>query len=258
MRPIRKGLTLPSPRLVESIHQLLPQTQCRRCGYPACKPYAQAIAAGEADINRCPPGGEQGIKALAAITGKTAKPLDPSCGELRPLHFAWIVAHDCIGCTKCMLACPVDAIVGGPQRLHAVIPERCTGCELCLPPCPVDCIEMRPWEPERSWTRSDAQEAGVRFEQRSLRLSGQLEGGDMGGDMCGDRGSDVESGRVGARGGDVESDSVGDPVGGAASGAPKTETKAASPARDAASLPRARAIIEAAIARAKARQEGAA
>ena len=130
--------------IVDQIDALLPQTQCGQCGYPGCRPYAEAIAAGQADINQCPPGGEAGIKALAELLGREPKPLDAEHGVEKPPVVAWIVEADCIGCTKCIQACPVDAIVGGPKSMHTVIPELCTGCELCLPPCPVDCIELRP------------------------------------------------------------------------------------------------------------------
>lgn len=126
------------------IDALLPQTQCTRCGYPACKPYAEAIARGEAAINSCPPGGDIGIRALAALTGKPVVPLDPACGDDMPPAVAVIDEEICIGCTKCIQACPVDAIVGAAKLMHTVIPQFCTGCELCIPPCPVDCIAMVP------------------------------------------------------------------------------------------------------------------
>lgn len=128
--------------IVEQIDARLPQTQCGQCGYPGCRPYAQAIAAGEADINQCPPGGEAGVRALAELLGREPKPLNPDNGEPQPKRLALIVEADCIGCTKCIQACPVDAIVGAPKRMHTVIEALCTGCELCLPPCPVDCIEL--------------------------------------------------------------------------------------------------------------------
>lgn len=128
--------------LVERIDALLPQTQCAQCGFPGCKPYATAIAKGEADINRCPPGGEAGIKALATLLGREPKPLDPERGVEKPKLVALIDEDLCIGCTKCIQACPVDAIVGAPKLMHTVIARECTGCELCLPPCPVDCIDM--------------------------------------------------------------------------------------------------------------------
>lgn len=130
--------------LTERIDALLPQTQCTRCGYPACRPYAEAIARGEAPINRCPPGGDAGIRALAALTGMPVVPLDPACGEEAPPTIALIDEEVCIGCTKCIQACPVDAIVGAAKLMHTVVPELCTGCELCIPPCPVDCIAMIP------------------------------------------------------------------------------------------------------------------
>ena len=130
--------------LIDRIDAVLPQTQCRRCGYPACRPYAEAVARGEAAINRCPPGGRQGVRALARITGSPALPLDPACGTEAPPCVAMIDETTCIGCTKCIQACPVDAIVGAGKLMHTVVAELCTGCELCLPPCPVDCIAMIP------------------------------------------------------------------------------------------------------------------
>jgi electron transport complex protein RnfB len=130
--------------LIEAIDRLLPQTQCGQCNYPGCRPYATAIASGEADINQCPPGGDAGIRALAELLGREPKPLNPANGLEKPKVVALIVEEDCIGCTKCIQACPVDAIVGAPKRMHTVIADLCTGCELCLPPCPVDCIELVP------------------------------------------------------------------------------------------------------------------
>ncbi|MCX7033014.1 MAG: electron transport complex subunit RsxB [Arenimonas sp.] len=146
--------------MVERIDRLLPQTQCGQCNYPGCRPYAQAIASGEADINQCPPGGEAGVRALAELLGREPKPLNPEHGEVKPPVVALIVEDDCIGCTKCILACPVDAIVGAAKQMHTVIADLCTGCELCLPPCPVDCIVLvpparRPGEPApRAQSRS--------------------------------------------------------------------------------------------------------
>ena len=128
--------------LVDRIDALLPQTQCTRCGYPACRPYAEAVARGNADINQCPPGGSAGIAALARLLGRAEKPLNPANGIEKPRAVALIVEEICIGCTKCILACPVDAIVGAAKMMHTVIVEECTGCELCIAPCPVDCIVM--------------------------------------------------------------------------------------------------------------------
>ena len=130
--------------LVTRIDALLPQTQCTRCGYQGCRPYAAAIAAGEAPINRCPPGGTPVIADLAALLGRPALLLDPGCGTEAPPRVAEIVEEDCIGCARCIDACPVDAIVGARRYLHAVIAGECSGCELCLPVCPVDCIVMVP------------------------------------------------------------------------------------------------------------------
>jgi len=158
-----------SPPLALRIDRLLPQTQCTRCGYPACRPYADAIAAGAADINRCPPGGDATIAALAALTGRRVVALDPACGEEAPLRVARIDEAACIGCTLCIAACPVDAIVGARLRMHTVLASQCTGCALCLPPCPVDCIEMAP--AGRAWTRDDADEARARFESRTARVA---------------------------------------------------------------------------------------
>jgi electron transport complex protein RnfB len=132
------------PADAEQIDALLPQTQCTRCGYTGCMPYAEALAAGLADINQCPPGGAATIAALAELLDVPAKPLNPANGAESPLRVAWIDEARCIGCAKCLAPCPVDAIVGAQKLMHTVIRALCTGCELCLPPCPVDCIEMRP------------------------------------------------------------------------------------------------------------------
>ena len=129
---------------VARVDALLPQTQCSRCGYPGCLPYAAAIVSGEADINQCPPGGSATIRALAGLLGREYRPLNPANGVESPPRVAWIDEERCIGCARCLPPCPVDAIVGAAKYLHTVLADRCTGCELCLPPCPVDCIEMRP------------------------------------------------------------------------------------------------------------------
>jgi Na+-translocating ferredoxin:NAD+ oxidoreductase subunit B len=130
--------------LVEEIDAILPQTQCRRCGYAGCLPYAEAIAAGHANINQCPPGGDDGIRRLAALLGKRPVPLNPAHGSYQPCTVAVIDEEACIGCTLCIQACPVDAIVGAAKQAHTVIAGECTGCELCVAPCPVDCIRMMP------------------------------------------------------------------------------------------------------------------
>ena len=130
--------------LITAIDRVLPQTQCGQCGYPGCRPYAAAIASGEADINQCPPGGTAGVRKLADLLGRTPKPLNPAHGIEKSAVVALIVEEDCIGCTKCIQACPVDAIVGAPKRMHTVIADLCTGCELCLPPGPVECIVLLP------------------------------------------------------------------------------------------------------------------
>lgn len=159
--------------LSDAIDAVLPQTQCTRCGYPACRPYAEAIAQGEASINQCPPGGAQGIAALAALTGKPIVPLNPEHGTEGPIKIAVIDETRCIGCTVCIKACPVDAIVGGFKQMHTVLTDDCTGCELCITPCPVDCIEMVMPSPSRSWTQSDADQARTRYRARQIRLEQQ-------------------------------------------------------------------------------------
>ncbi|MDQ2963752.1 MAG: RnfABCDGE type electron transport complex subunit B [Pseudomonadota bacterium] len=154
--------------LVERIDALLPQTQCRRCGYDGCHPYAQAIAQGVAAINRCPPGGEGTIVALSALLRVPTLPLDPAYGESGPLVVARVDETACIGCTLCIAACPVDAIVGATKLMHTVVADRCTGCGLCVAPCPVDCIALLP--AGRAWTRADADRARSRFEEHGQRL----------------------------------------------------------------------------------------
>jgi electron transport complex protein RnfB len=128
--------------LVDKIDAILPQTQCGQCGYPGCKPYATAIASGEADINQCPPGGDAGVRALADLLGVEPKPLNAEHGQPKPKSVAVIDENVCIGCTLCIQACPVDAILGSAKHMHTVIASECTGCELCVAPCPVDCIAM--------------------------------------------------------------------------------------------------------------------
>lgn len=155
--------------LADRIDALLPQTQCTKCGYDGCRPYAQAIAEGEAPINRCPPGGDEGITALAALLETAVLPLDETRGIPGPLLVARIDETHCIGCMLCIRACPVDAIVGANKRMHTVIPDVCTGCDLCIPPCPVDCIEMVP--AGRAWTPEDAHDSRQRHRARQTRLT---------------------------------------------------------------------------------------
>jgi electron transport complex protein RnfB len=153
--------------LAEALDRALPQTQCTRCGYADCRAYAEALADEAAEINRCPPGGAEGIRRLAALTGHAILPLDPDTGEEGPRRLAVIDEAACIGCTLCLPACPVDCIVGGPKRLHVVIEAHCTGCELCLPACPVDCIVMQPASGERTgwdaWSATQADDARRRY-----------------------------------------------------------------------------------------------
>ena len=133
--------------IVDQIDALLPQTQCGQCGHPGCRPYAEAIASGE-DHNKCPPGGEQVIKELSDLLGREELPLDEAHGEHADIKtVAYIREDECIGCTKCIQACPVDAIIGAPRLMHTVIVDDCTGCDLCVEPCPVDCIDMLPVAP---------------------------------------------------------------------------------------------------------------
>lgn len=157
------------PSLTQRIDALLPQTQCTRCGYDACLPYAEAIALNNEAINRCPPGGDAGIAALAKLTGQAIQALDPDCGTYTQTTVALIDEEHCIGCTLCIQACPVDAIVGANKLMHTVLSNRCTGCDLCVAPCPVDCIQMVPID--REWTSNLADQARLHYEQRTQRLA---------------------------------------------------------------------------------------
>ena len=137
--------------LAEQIDAILPQSQCGQCGFPGCKPYAQAIAEGRADINQCPPGGQEGVDKIAALLGVESKPLNAAHGEEKPAEVAFIIEDWCIGCTKCIQACPVDAIIGANRRMHTIIKDECTGCTLCVEPCPVSCIVMLPRDSSWQW-----------------------------------------------------------------------------------------------------------
>ncbi len=213
---------------VEEIDALLPQTQCTRCGYPDCPSYAQAIAAGEADINRCPPGGAEGIERLARLTGLAARPLDPACGAEGPRAVAVIDEAWCIGCTLCIKACPVDCIAGTHKRMHTVVEQWCTGCELCIPVCPVDCITLRVETPGRTgwqaWSPEQAAQARERYDFHRLRVER-------------DRREHEE--RLAAK-----------------ANAKLADLGAASTITDPQALQRKRSIIEAAMARARARRAG--
>ncbi|MCI0655012.1 MAG: RnfABCDGE type electron transport complex subunit B [Methylococcaceae bacterium] len=167
--------------IIDKIEEILPQTQCCRCHFPGCRPYAEAIAAGRADINQCPPGGMVGIRLLAGLLGTDPKPLNPLHGSETPARVAMIVEDDCIGCAKCIQACPVDAIVGAQKQLHTVIESECTGCELCVPPCPVDCIVLnalpvgdpRSQGMDMAARRNVASRAKARYDARTIRQTRQ-------------------------------------------------------------------------------------
>jgi electron transport complex protein RnfB len=217
--------------LFERIHAALPQTQCTRCGYPDCAAYAQAIVSSEATINQCPPGGAEGVQRLADITGLPALPLNPANGAEGPRAVAVIDEVWCIGCTLCIKACPTDAIVGSHKLMHTVIEPNCTGCELCIPVCPVDCISLENvsgaltgWS---AWSQPQADTARSRYEARNLRRL------------------DPQDKPLDAPDDDEASE-------------PTTDAPAPQPApppTDSAVAERKRAVIEAALARARAQRE---
>ncbi len=224
--------TAPAPdaaltQRVDALDAVLPQTQCTRCGYPDCRAYAQAIAQGQADINRCPPGGAQGVVRLAALTGRPVLPLDPQRGVEAPRRLAVIDEDWCIGCTLCIKACPVDCIVGASKQMHSVIDELCTGCDLCLPVCPVDCISMVEVTGTRSgwdaWSPQQADEARQRYAFHRLRTEREKHEND-----------ERLAAKAQAKLADLQSQSL---------------------ITDPQLLERKRAVIEAAIARAKAARE---
>lgn len=164
--------------LMRQIHAQLPQTQCQRCGFNDCEAYAQAIIAGKTQINRCQPGGQEGIQRLAKITGLTALPLSPEVGKETPRSLALIDENWCIGCTKCIQACPVDAIFGASKFMHVILEEHCTGCELCLPACPVDCITLKPVTSQSpaptgwsAWSLHLAENARKRYTNHQYRIT---------------------------------------------------------------------------------------
>ena len=177
--PTRQTATPPAGvaplSLAQRLDALLPQTQCTRCGYPDCRSYAEALAAGDAKLNQCPPGGAEGIRRLSQLLGRPELPLNPQFGDEGPRRIVYIEEATCIGCTLCIQACPVDAIIGAPKRMHAVIEADCTGCELCLPVCPMDCIALEEasagatgWA---AWSPAQADAARARYAGRQARLA---------------------------------------------------------------------------------------
>ncbi len=214
--------------LAARVDALLPQTQCTRCGYPDCRGYAQAIAAGAADISRCPPGGTEGIQRLAALTGRPVQPLAAEHGQAGPRLLAVIDEAWCIGCTLCIKACPVDCIVGAPKLMHTVIDALCTGCELCVPVCPVDCISLTAVTPGRSgwqaWSPLQAEQARARYLQHRQRLTREQIDNDE---------------RLAAK-----------------AQAKLADLEGASRIDDPAALHAKRAVVQAALARARTRREG--
>jgi electron transport complex protein RnfB len=215
--------------LADRIEDLLPQTQCTKCGYAACRPYAQAIANGDASYNRCPPGGAEGIARLARLLAKPVIPLDPVNGIERPRPVALIDESLCIGCTLCIQACPVDAIVGAAKQMHTVLPELCTGCDLCVAPCPVDCIAMVDVTPGKTgwnaWSQRQAAESRERHDFHLYRLQREKEENDA---------------RLAAK---------------AAAKLKQVEAEAVSTPQEQAERQRKKAIIQAAIDRARLKKE---
>jgi electron transport complex protein RnfB len=168
-----------SKSLADQLEDLLPQTQCTKCGYPACRPYAEAIASGNANYNQCPPGGIEGVGRLARLLGKPVILINPANGAERPRPVAVIDEALCIGCTLCIQACPVDAILGAAKQMHTILTDLCTGCDLCVAPCPVDCIVMAPITGEKTgweaWPQAQADAARRRHDFRNFRLQREHE-----------------------------------------------------------------------------------
>src|SRR3569623_383209 len=214
--------------LADTLEDLLPQTQCTKCGFPTCRAYAEAMALGDANYNQCPPGGAQGVVRIALLRGKPVIPINPDHGAERARPVAIIDESLCIGCTLCIQACPVDAIVGAAKLMHTVLPDLCTGCDLCVPPCPVDCIAMVEVTPGRTgwdaWTQQQADAARARHDFRRLRL--QREKGE-------------NEAKLAAK---------------AAAKLKEVETEAASTPEQRAEQQRKKAIIQAAIERARQKQ----
>jgi electron transport complex protein RnfB len=213
----------PLTLLADAIDGVLPQTQCTKCGHAGCRPYAEAIVGGTAQINQCPPGGAAGIDALARLLDRPAMPLNPANGIETARTVAVIDERLCIGCTLCIVACPVDCIVGAARKMHTVIASQCTGCDLCVAPCPMDCIAMVPVAAPGAWTRADADAARRRHAQRNARRAHERA-----------RNEERLSAKVAAA--STHSDTRGDPT-----DADRTRRKA---------------IVDAALARARARRAG--
>ncbi|MDQ7979323.1 electron transport complex subunit RsxB [Paraburkholderia sp. SARCC-3016] len=247
-----------SKTLADRIEDLLPQTQCTKCGYHGCRPYAQAIADGSANYNQCPPGGAQGIARLAALLGKPVIPLNPDNGIERPRPVAFIDENLCIGCTLCMQACPVDAIVGAARQMHTIVAELCTGCDLCVPPCPVDCIAMIPvtgdatgWD---AWSQPQADAARERYHRRLARLDREREAAEARAAARRSAAGSAAAGAASSGAGNAAGATPGD-VHAAPASAPPRETGAASPAANADANAKKRAVIEAALERARKKKE---
>ncbi|TXC86121.1 electron transport complex subunit RsxB [Paraburkholderia azotifigens] len=233
-----------SKTFADLIEDLLPQTQCTKCGYPDCRAYAEAIARGEASYNQCPPGGAEGVARLAKLLGKPVIPLNPDNGVERPRPVAFIDENLCIGCTLCMQACPVDAIVGAPKQMHTMVAELCTGCDLCVPPCPVDCIAMIPVTGDKTgwdaWNQQQADAARARHDARRARLAAEREAAEA-------RAAARRAAAAAAGGPASSSTST------AASSPTERATAAPAPVSDAEA--KKRAIIQAALERARKKKE---
>jgi Na+-translocating ferredoxin:NAD+ oxidoreductase subunit B len=228
-----------SRTLADRIEDLLPQTQCTKCGYDGCRPYAEAVADGAASYNQCPPGGAEGVARLAHLLGKPVIPINPVNGVERPRPVALIDEQVCIGCTLCMQACPVDAIVGAPKQMHTIVKDLCTGCDLCVAPCPVDCIAMIPVTGEATgwdaWTQQQADEARLRHDRHQARLAAER---------------DAAEARAAARRAAAAAPAATPAAADTAAPAATTDTAApAAPANDAEA--KKKAIIQAALERAR-------
>jgi electron transport complex protein RnfB len=248
--------------LDERILDALPQTQCTRCGYPDCAAYASAVANRQAAINRCPPGGAEGVVRLAALTGDAVVALDPTCGREEPRQVAFIDEAWCIGCTLCLNACPTDAIIGSAKHMHTVIEPHCTGCALCLPACPVDCIVMEPVTGDQTgwaaWSSMQADNARARYARHQDRLQARPSTA-----RGASAGSESATASIASAASAVSAAAAAAPAATArgSGGAPGTESNPAEtaspeePAPDAASDQAAarRAVVQAAMARARER-----